>query len=409
MHEPRPVTSARLVVSLLLVWAGSWSPRVEAADPLPARRSSRLEKTTAERSETASRLRELYRGPPAGWPAATIDPGVEWRELGLLPLVEHPESNPPNEAKTALGRLLFHDPRLSASGQLACVSCHDPARGWADGRAVSQPSHGIPARNAPTIRNAAWQSALFWDGRAATLERQVEESLTNPTEMAADPDHVVALLSQCADYRKLFAKAFAGRAIDFAGVVDALASFERTVVGGRSRFDDFLRGDASALADAELLGLDLFRRDARCLTCHHGPILSDGRFHDVGLSFYGRPNEDLGRYAVTTDPADIGRFRTPSLRDATQTQPLTHTGMFELPGLLAMYNAGMPALRRHPHQEGDPLFPVKSPHLRPLGLNGQDLGDLAAFLAALAEPVPRSAVRSPDLPRSDAPAVAVER
>ena len=105
----------------------------------------------------------------------------------------------------------------------------------------------------------------------------------------------------------------------------------------------------------------------------------------------------------------MGRFRTPSLRDATQTQPLTHTGMFELPGLLAMYNAGMPALRRHPHQEGDPLFPVKSPHLRPLGLNGQDLGDLAAFLAALAEPVPRSAVRSPDLPRSDAPAVAVER
>jgi cytochrome c peroxidase len=360
---------------------------------------TRPEQTAAERAAAAQRLREAYRAAPASWPAPHVDPGVEWEEIGLLPAVVHPDSNPLSTAKVALGRTLFHDARLSASGKIACVSCHEPSLGWADGRAVSQPHTASPGRNTPTIGNTAFQAFLFWDGRAHSLEQQAEEALTNAAEMAASPEHVVQLLSESPGYRRLYANAFPGRPIEFPRVVEAVACFERTIVGGRSRFDGFLRGEAAALSDQELLGLDLFRREARCMQCHHGPIFSDGRFHDLGLSFYGRSNADAGRYGVTGVVADNGRFRTPSLRDVTRTRPLMHNGMFELTGVLNMYNAGMVTLKRPANQDDDPLFPVKSRLLKPLGLNRQDLADVAAFLGTLEEP--RYRERPPPLPEID--------
>ena len=301
----------------------------------------------------------------------------------------HPEANPFTAAKAELGRTLFHDPRLSAQGTVSCVTCHDPRLGWADGRTVSEPPVRSPGRNTPTVRNAAFHPVLLWDGRAASLEEHAGIALTSPREMAADRDEVERVLAGSAGYRELFAAAYPGRPITFAEAIDALACFERTVVGGRSRFDAFLRGDDAALSDEEILGLDLFRREARCLNCHHGPTFSDGRFHDLGLSFHGRSTEDLGRFDVTGDPADKGRFRTPTLRDVTRTTPLMHMGRFTLAGVLRMYNAGMVTLKRQPFERDDPAFPVKSPHLKSLGLNAQDLADLAAFLGALEEPPSR--------------------
>ena len=362
----------------------------------PEKKPPRPDRTASERAEAVRQLREVYRREPAAWPSPHVDPGIEWREIGLLPPVEHPESNPFNATKVELGRLLFFDRRLSADGKMACVSCHEPNLGWADGRPVSQPHGRSPDRNTPTIRNVAFQKNLFWDGRAGSLEQQVEDALTNPEEMAADRNDVVRMLGSSPGYRKLFDEAFSGRPITFAAVVEAVACFERTIVSGRSRFDRFVLGDEAALSDDEILGLDLFRREARCMNCHHGPTFSDGRFHDLGLSFYGRSNEDLGRHAVTCEASDKGRFRTPTLRDVTHTTPLMHTGMFELSGVLNMYNAGMVTLKRQPYQRDDPLFPVKSPHLKPLGLNRQDLADLAAFLGALEEP--RQRVFPPELP-----------
>ncbi|MFM8497172.1 MAG: cytochrome-c peroxidase [Planctomycetia bacterium] len=346
----------------------------------------RAERTPAERTALARRLRQAYAAPPAAWPTPHVDPGVEWRELGLLPAVEHPRENPYSAAKAALGRALFFDPRLSASGHMACATCHDPDRGWADGRAVSLTHGTIPARNTPTIRNVAFQRTLFWDGRAVSLEAQAAEALANPHEMAGTPEHVIDTIAITPRYREWYAEAFPERPFGFTAVAEALACFERTVVGGRSRFDDFLRGKVDVLSDTEVLGLDLFRREGRCLNCHHGPTLSDGRFHDLGLSFHGRSNEDLGRFRITHDPADKGRFRTPSLRDVTNTAPFMHTGAFSLQGVLNMYNAGMATLKRQPFERDDPTFPVKSPLLKPLGLNRQDLADLEAFLGALAEP-----------------------
>lgn len=381
-----PSGERRPGVRTTAVW--SMVPRKETplldAEP-PRKLRLRPEETPQERRDRATRLRAIYGGPPAGWPAPHVDAGVVWRELGLLPAVSHPERNLPSNAKTRLGGLLFFDPRLSASGQLACATCHDPLAAWADGREPRAPE-GTIARNSPTIRNAALHERLFWDGRVDSLEEQVRDSIRNPAEMAAVPDRVVALLESAPVYRELFAEAFDGRAIDFDGVTDAIAAYQRTVVGGQSRFDDFLRGDHDALSDEQILGLDLFRREARCMNCHHGPTFSDGGFHDLGLSYYGRSIEDLGRYRVTGVAADVGRFRTPGLRDVTRTTPLMHSGRFDLAGVLAMYNAGMPTIKRHPNQRDDPLFPTKSPHLKPLGLNRQDLFDLAAFLAALEEP-----------------------
>jgi len=389
---------ARIAICTLFMALGIRpdAPATAAEPDDSVKKIARPEQTAAERADAARQLREVYRGVPASWPAPHVDPGVEWKEIGLLPPVVHPESNPLNDAKVTLGKMLFFDARLSASGKIACVSCHEPNLGWTDGRTVSQPHFKEPGRNTPTIRNAAYHAALFWDGRASSLEEQAVDALTNPTEMAANRDDVVRLLAKSPGYRKLFTAAFPDRPIDFSRVVEAVACFERTIVGGRSRFDAFMQGDAAALSDSEIVGLDLFRREARCMNCHQGPAFSDGRFHDLGLSFYGRSNADAGRYDVTGDPKENGRFRTPTLRDVTQTAPLMHTGTFQLAGVLNMYNAGMPTLRRYAYQQHDPAFPVKSPHLKPLGLNRQDLADLAAFLGSLDEP--RQAMRPPVLP-----------
>ena len=302
----------------------------EPVAPASAKIRPRAERTAAERTALARRLRQTYAGPAAAWPAPHVDAGVEWRELGLLPAIEHPPENPYGTSKAALGRALFFDPRLSANGQMSCATCHEPSLGWADGRPVSIAHGVVPARNAPTVLNAAFQSTFFWDGRAASLEAQAAEALANPHEMAASPEHVIDMVATNPGYREWYTEAFPGRPFEFAAVVEAIACFERTLVGGRSRFDAFLRGDA----------------------------------------------------------ADKGRFRTPSLRDVTHTAPYMHTGMFQLRGVLNMYNAGMATLKRQPFERDDPTFPVKSPLLKPLGLNRQDLADLEAFLGALAEPGP---------------------
>jgi cytochrome c peroxidase len=384
------------VLALWLVCATTPSHAVQAAGLPP-----RSERTPEQRAAHAASLRRAYQGEPSTWPEPLVAPGVEWRELGPLAVVDHPADNPFSPDKAALGRILFHDPRLSRGGTLACVSCHEPNLAWADGRIVAEPPGRKPRRNTPSILNAAFESRLFWDGRAASLEEQVAEALTNAGEMAATPDRVERLLSGSPEYRRLFAAAFPDGSIAFPRVVAAVACFERTIIGGESRFDQFVRGKPAALTDAEFIGLDLFRREGRCLTCHHGPTFSDGRFHNLGLSYYGRPHEDLGRQAITHDSADAGRFRTPGLRNVTRTGPHMHNGMFDLQGVLRMYNAGMVTAKRHPHQLDDPLFPVKSPLLQPLGLNRQDLDDLAAFLAALEEP--RNHPRPPDLPEIPAP------
>ncbi|MEX1223895.1 MAG: cytochrome c peroxidase, partial [Pirellulales bacterium] len=331
----------------------------------------RPEASPQQRAANAAELRAIYSRPSAEWPPPQVDGGVEWRELGLLPAeVPSPENNPWTAEKAELGRQLFFDPRLSGSGQIACASCHDPDLHWADGRTVSFGHSRKPLRrNAPAIMNAGLSTPLFWDGRAASLEEQAKRVLLNPDEMQSSAEQVRKLIAATPEYEQALQQAFC---VDEPGIDEvsaAIASFERTIVGGRSAFDAFLKGKTDALSDEAVLGLDVFRTKARCMNCHHGPTLSDGQLHNLGLSYYGRTLEDLGQYAATNKPEHVGRFKTPTLRNVTNTAPYMHNGLFPLRGVLNLYNAGMPTLLPKPEQEHDPLFPrEKSPHLKPLGL-----------------------------------------
>lgn len=392
-----------LITALLLAARPSYGQEAttaktrDVAASRPVRLPPRPEKSAEDLAELADKLRAAYSQPPESWPAPTVDAGVKWQEIGRLPEVVHPADNPHSDAKENLGKALFFDPRLSGSGQIACASCHDPDLAWGDGRTTSfGHSRKVLARNAPSIRFVAFQETFFWDGRAETLEDQAIAVFLNQDEMHATAEHVVETVSAHAAYRELMCEAFGDEAITLKRVAQAIACFERTMIHGRTRFDAFLQGKTDVMSDSAIRGLDLFRRDARCMNCHNGPLFSDGQFHEVGLSYYGRKYEDLGRYCKTAAAADVGKFKTPTLRDVTATAPLMHNGLFELPGVLNMYNAGMPTIKRKEEQTNDELFPTKSPLLKPLGLNRQDLADLAAFLSTLEEPKLR--VRPPELP-----------
>lgn len=356
----------------------------------------------AAAGDTAA-LRAAYRRPVAEWPPATLDTGVAFVELGSLP--KPPAATDPKDlAAIELGKLLFFDPRLSGSGQMACASCHDPDLAWADGRTTSF-GHGrkVLRRNAPTVLNAAYAPHLFWDGRAASLGDQALAVFENADEMHSGGDAVVRTLASSRGYRERFRAAFGDDEPTLERALAALAAFERTLVSdGSSAFDRFLAGDDAALDDAAMRGLHLFRTKARCANCHHGPLLSDGGFHDLGLSYYGRDLQDLGRHGVTGQPADAGRFRTPSLRNVARTAPYMHNGLFDLAGVVNMYSAGMVTLRPKPEQADDPLFPHKSPLLQRLDLGPAEKRDLLAFLEALSDR--RRRVRAPELPAvGDAP------
>ena len=368
-----------------------------ARDAAAVRPDPRPTQSAVERAAFIADLREKFAQPRDAWPTPTIDAGVEWREFGPIPAVPDPADNPRTPPKIELGRMLFFDPRLSGSGQLACASCHEPDLAWSDGRAVSFGHNRTQlTRNAPSLLNAGLRASFFWDGRAASLEQQARDVLSNPDEMHSSEETLVEHLQLIPEYRRRFADVFGDEQVTMPRTAQALAAFERTIVGGSSRFDYFLNGKVNALKDDELAGLQLFRTQARCMNCHHGPLLTDDKFHNIGVSKYGRPFADLGRYQVTKDPADVGAFRTPSLRNLNKTGPYMHSGMFILDELVVLYNGGMPHPRRNDKQQDDPLFPTTSQLLKPLNFNEQDFTDLKAFLSTLSEPPRR--VLPPKLP-----------
>lgn len=346
---------------------------------------------------TAEEARKIYSQPSETWPAPHVDEGVEWKELGLLPEMPFPEDNPYTKEKDKLGEVLFFDPRLSGSRQIACASCHDSDLGWADGRTVSFGHERLQLkRNAPSAAFTGYLPKLFWDGRAESLEELSLQVIANPDEMHAAFPQIVERLKTSEDYRARFAEAFGDEEINGERIGKAIATFVRTIDGGNSLFDRFLRGNENALSDEALRGLHLFRTQGRCMNCHSGPVMSDGKLHNLGLSNYGRPFQDLGQYNITKKPEDVGKFRTPILRNVERTAPYMHNGLFELEVVLHLYNTGMFNIRPRKGQEDDPLFPVKSELLKPLDLSEADQEDIIAFLESLTEPPFR--VRPPKLP-----------
>ncbi|WP_242463377.1 cytochrome-c peroxidase [Rhodocyclus tenuis] len=337
-------------------------------------------------------LRRLYAAPLAAWPAPRIEGDGGYREMAPLSPPLPASSSPPAPADTVpeplrqLGSRLFFDPALSASDAIACASCHRPDHAFADTQAISPGHDGRRGRrNAPALVGVAHAVPLFWDGRAPTLEAQALGPIADAAEMAMPLDRLPGKLAALPGYREDFAAAFGDGEVTLARIQSALATYQRTLVPVPTRFDDFLRGRTDALDDRELLGLHLFRTKARCMSCHNGPTLTDNRFHNLGLTYYGRQREDLGRYRVSADPADVGAFRTPTLRSVAQSGPWMHNGVFSsLRGILNLYNAGMPRPRpANAAQAADPLFPQTSRLLRPLELRADELQALEAFLRAL--------------------------
>ena len=250
---------------------------------------------------------------------------------GPLPI---PEVNPfdPNPDKVALGDKLYHDTRLSGDNTISCATCHDLATGGVDLKAVSTGIDGQQGPiNAPTVYNAAFNFAQFWDGRAHDLQEQAAGPVENPLEMGATFDAVVKKLSEDPEYVAEFKKIYNGE-ISKETITDAIAEFEKTLLTPNCQFDHYLRDDKKALTEEQLQGYQLFL-DHQCATCHTGVILGGLTYERMGQArdyFKMRGGEiteaDLGRYNVTKKEYDRHKFKTPTLRNIELTPPYFHDG-----------------------------------------------------------------------------------
>jgi len=344
-------------------------------------------------------LRKVYARNPTEWPKATIDSGVTFAELDVLPPSPVDTKDPQTRNRVALGRILFFDPRLSESNQISCSSCHAPDLNYTDGKEVSVGhDHANTSRNAPSLENVWFFKRLFWDGRAESLEAQAEGPVASVTEMHQDMKQLPKKLKKIKGYHPLFVAAFGDDKIDTKRIFESLAVFQRTIVSRKTPFDRFLEGNKKALTDQQVLGLHLFRTKARCMNCHNGPLFTDNEFHNAGLTYYGRKYEDLGRYNVTKKIEDVGKFKTPGLRDVMRTAPWFHNGLFgNMEGVMNMYNAGMPEQKRKPEQLNDPRYPVKDKLLVGLQLTKDERGALIAFLESISTEAWKD--RAPALPQ----------
>jgi len=334
---------------------------------------------------TVQELRELYgSGDQSKWPAPHLFDEAKdgFKDVGVLAKPEFPSNNPYSKEKEELGKMLFFDPRLSKSGQISCANCHDPELGWADGRRVAY-GHDRQqgTRNTPTILNIIYAKEYFWDGRAATLEEQAKAPIENPVEMNFHSRLAVKRIAKIKGYGEYFQKAFGDDKVTEEKITKAIATFERGIISPKSRFDKFISGKRDELTDSEINGLHLFRTKANCINCHNTPYFSDQKFHNVGLTYFGREYEDLGLYNISKKNEDVGKFKTPTLREISQTAPYMHNGLFpHIRGVLNMYNAGMPDEKRN---RESPLAPKKSAMLEKLNLTENELADLENFLKTL--------------------------
>jgi cytochrome c peroxidase len=283
--------------------------------------------------------------------------------------VPFPADNPPSPEKIALGAKLFADPALSANGKVACATCHDPTLAFADGLVHGKGIAGVALpRHTPTIWNEAWGETYFWDGRAGSLEEQAKGPVENPIEMGETMTNVARRLDVDADYKRLFTAAFPGETGVMPTLVQkAIAAYERTLVSPETRFDRWVKGDASALGEEERRGFALFTGAAGCVNCHQGWAFTDQAFHDIGL-----PGDDEGRAKVAGLPMLGHAFKTPSLRELAWTAPYMHDG--SLPTLDAVLDH---------YDHGIVERPTTSPDLPRIKLTADQRDDLLAFLATL--------------------------
>lgn len=294
-----------------------------------------------------------------------------------------PTDNPLTEEGIALGKKLFFDKLLSGDNSQSCATCHNPKNAFTDQQQFSAGIDGkFGTRNVMPLFNLAWNfDQLFaWDGKDFSLERQAFEPVSNPIEMHSNWKNVAEKLKKHPEYPLLFSQAFGTVKIDSTLITKAIAQFERTLISGNSKFDKFLRGETT-LTPEEQNGFDVFMDEARgdCFHCHgsdNNPLWTDNKFHNNGLDV---TFTDLGLGAVTGDPSDNGKFRSPSIRNLAFTAPYMHDGRFTtLDEVINHYSEG---LKSSPTI--DPL--MKKVNQGGVGLSAKDKTDLKSFLLTLSD------------------------
>lgn len=244
------------------------------------------------------------------------------------------ETNPLTEEGILLGRVLFHDPSISANGRVSCASCHKQQKAFSDGVAIG--GHGVSGspldRHSPALINVAWMNnGLFWDGGSKNLESQAFGPFTHADEMGMSLQELEDRLGADPVYVDLFSRAFED-GVNVQNAAKALAQFQRTLISSNSRYDRFVRREkAGWLNERELRGLALVRK--HCGNCHEGELFTDNVFHNNGIDddFSDLSHEmlHLGRYRISFRPEDIGAFKTPTLRNVMVTAPYMHDGRFD--------------------------------------------------------------------------------
>lgn len=330
-------------------------------------------------------------------------------EILGLPPVPVPDDNPQSAGKAELGQLLFNDKRFSSDGTINCASCHRANLAFTDGLPVARGiNQQTGSRNAPTIVNAAFYETFFHDGRAGSLEDQALGPFINPIEHGLkDHQFIVDIVRNDADYQKRFKDEFglSANAIEIGVIVKAIANFERTLIAGNSPFDQFFFArNKSAISTSAARGSRIFRRKGNCANCHeiswNNALFTDNRFYNIGVGF-GKLKSDinsimaaieqgkslnqlqltedqkseLGRFNVTGVIADIGRFKTPTLRNIALTGPYMHDGSVKnLQEVVEYYDKGGEKNR------------FLDPAIFPLKLTEQEKKDLVAFMESLTSP-----------------------
>ncbi len=326
-------------------------------------------------------------------PKPATSAGESIPEIGPLPNVEF------NAAKAELGKHLFFDRRLSGDDVIACSTCHDPSKGWADGKALSLAYPGSDYfRSSKPYINSVHARYFYWDGRltgkdGATMAR---DAITETHFLNMDGRLMFMRLQQVPEYVAMFEKAF-GKEPNFGRTLKALAEFQKTIVSKNVPYDQYVKGKGS-LPDDALAGLEVFQGKGRCIQCHNGPYFSDGKAHRMGVGenpeivatplrhitmrsvfkFMGVDNfenvkTDVGHYVVSKEEKDRGAFLTPTLRELGHTAPYMHNGMYAtLDDVIEFYNSG-----------GEMNNLPRDSMLKPLGLTSKEKKDLKAFLLAL--------------------------
>lgn len=305
--------------------------------------------------------------------------GIDW--------IIVPEDNPMSAAKIKLGKQLFFDTRLSGNQTVSCASCHDPNKGWADDRKFSPGAHGqLTTRNVPSIVNVGLHRTFFWDGRAPSLEEQALAPMTNPAEMDIGLAELENRLRHIDGYQSQFQMIFAD-GVTARNVARCLAAFQRTIVAGETTYDRFRGGHADALEGEVGRGSGIFFGKANCGNCHIAKVYTDHKFHNIGTGLNDM-QKDRGLAEHTGKPEDIGKFRTPLLRDLALTAPYFHDGSkATLEEVVDFYN------------EGGGKNPRLDPHIVPLNLTPEEKKALVTFLREGLRSKVYPQIKKPTLPQ----------